>query len=81
MIKPTLTLFSTDHCRLCDQAFDLLASMPDLAGQTLDVVDVAHDDDLLARYGERLPVLKWGSAELAWPFTRDTVRAWLTSEA
>ena len=47
-----LVLYSTDHCTLCDQALELLFSMPELAGQAVRVVDVATDDALLSRYGE-----------------------------
>lgn len=66
-----LTLLSTDHCTLCERALDLLASMPELRGRRLDVVDVAGDQALLERYGERLPVLQVNGRELDWPFTRD----------
>lgn len=64
----TLTLLSTEHCSLCERALDLLLSMPELRGLTLRVVDVARDDALLERYGERLPVLLWAERELDWPF-------------
>lgn len=30
--------------------------------------DVAFDDDLLRRYGARVPVLAWRERELDWPF-------------
>jgi len=36
----------------------MLFSMPDIAGLELRVVDVVSDDELLAAYGERLPVLQ-----------------------
>lgn len=65
-----LILYSTDHCTLCERALDLLASMPELRGHSLVVVDVARDDALLVRYGPRLPVLALGPHELAWPFGR-----------
>lgn len=70
-----LTLMSTDHCQLCEQALDLLLGMPELRGRALRVVDVAEHDELLARYGERLPVLVAEHEELDWPFHRaDVVR-------
>ena len=75
-----LILYSTDHCTLCDQALELLISMPELAGQTVRVVDVATNDDLLSRYGERLPVLELNAAAddsaarmLDWPFDASSV--------
>jgi len=64
-----LVLLSTKHCSLCEQALDLLFSMPELGGHPLRVVDVVDDDTLLARYGERLPVLVVHGQELFWPFT------------
>jgi len=80
MGTPGLTLYTTDHCTLCEQALDLLLSMPELAGLALSVRDVAADAVLTDRYGERLPVLAWdapGARELDWPFTAGDVTAWL----
>lgn len=71
----TLTLLSTAHCALCEQALDLLASMPELRGFALRVLDIADDDALVARYGERLPVLVAGGTELDWPFELESIRA------
>lgn len=64
---------STAHCSVCEQALDLLTSMPELRGRALDVVDVADRPPLLERYGPRLPVLRCGGRELDWPFDRDAV--------
>lgn len=65
-----LVLLSTAHCALCDEALELLLSMPELAGRSLQVVDIAGDDALVERYGERLPVLLVGGREFDWPFSR-----------
>lgn len=73
-----LVLFSTDHCALCERALDLLASMPELRGRPLQVIDVAGDDVLEERYGSRLPVLLAGTHELTWPFAREDVIAALS---
>jgi hypothetical protein len=72
-----LVLLSTDHCSLCERALDLLLSMPELRGLALQVVDVADDDALTERYGERLPVLLGGGRELDWPFAAADVRTLL----
>lgn len=79
-----LVLYSTDHCTLCDQALELLFSMPELSGLAVQVVDVATDNALLDRYGERLPVLEVRSAGadaagLDWPFDAGRVIAMLNS--
>jgi len=63
-------LYSTDHCHLCELAETLLVTQLDAQLHTVDVVDIADDDLLLARYGIRIPVLiNTGSKhELQWPF-------------
>ena len=63
-----LILYSTTACTLCDQALDLLFTTPGIAGLQLDVIDVATDETLMEIYGERIPVLRLGEAELAAPF-------------
>ena len=68
-----LILYGTEHCTLCDQALEMLFSMPELAGLSVRVVDVALDEALLARFGEELPVLELTDAtgrtiSLGWPF-------------
>jgi len=78
-----LTLLSTDACTLCDTAFELLASMPELRGLELDVVDIAEDQRLIAQYAEQIPVLALRSADgeisatLVWPFDVQAVSRWL----
>ena len=90
-----LKLLSTDHCTLCDEALEMLLSMPDIAGLELRVLDVVSDDGLLADYGERVPVLQLFTAptpealaerphlavEIAWPFTPDSIVAALQKVA
>lgn len=68
-----LILYGTEHCQLCEQALDLLLSMPELAGRTVRVVDIAEDDDRFAELAEAIPVLDIQSASgarqrLSWPF-------------
>ena len=79
-----LILYSTDHCSLCDEALELLFSMPELAGLSVRVVDVALDEQLLETFGERLPVLELqagdaGERLLDWPFDSQTVRGVLAT--
>ncbi|MCJ8338587.1 MAG: glutaredoxin family protein [Pseudomonadales bacterium] len=64
------TLFSTEHCHLCELAEDILVSQLDSQLHSVAVADVAEDDLLLARYGVRIPVLlnEKTKAELSWPF-------------
>jgi len=73
-----LVLYSTEHCSLCDEALDLLFSMPELAGRSVRVVDVSDSDRLMALYGSRIPVLVAdGACEYSAEFTRESLSAWL----
>ena len=74
MNTANLVLYSTDHCTMCERALELLFSMPELQGFILQVIDVADDQALTERYGERLPVLQAGDMELDWPFDAVTVK-------
>jgi len=50
--------------------------MPELQFVTLDMVDIALDPVLVARYGASIPVVAVESgAQLAWPFNADDVLA------
>lgn len=75
----TLTLYTTDHCTLCDEAMTLLLDdpgvAPALAGMHLRTVDVALDDVLLERYGSQVPVLCADTRTLTWPFDAKAVLA------
>ncbi|WP_300525273.1 glutaredoxin family protein [Alcanivorax sp.] len=62
----SVVLYTTVGCHLCEQARELVSTVaPDI---TVTLVDVAEDDELLARYGERIPVLMKEGRELGWPF-------------
>lgn len=62
----SVVLYTTVGCHLCEQARELVSTVaPDI---TPTLVDVAEDDELLARYGERIPVLMKEGRELGWPF-------------
>jgi len=72
-MNESLLLYSTSACLLCERAETLLRSMPELARVTVDVVDIAADDELTRRYGTMIPVLALRDRELAWPFNADDV--------
>ena len=74
-----LILYSTTACTLCDQALDLLFATPAVADIQLEVVDVATNDSLMERYGERIPVLRLGETELAAPFDAKVLADFLAS--
>lgn len=63
-----LTLFSTDGCHLCDQAWSLLEQIG--LSNTTNIEDIINNEQWLAAYAVRIPVLRReDGAELGWPFT------------
>ena len=74
----SLTLYQRDDCPLCDEALAVLAAArtPDFEPVWID-----EDDALEARYGARVPVLRRNAdgAELDWPFTTESLRAFLAA--
>ncbi len=64
----TLQLYTTEHCHLCEMALQLVLASPALAGHELELIDIAVESELIARYGHRIPVLRGGRRELDWPF-------------
>jgi thioredoxin reductase (NADPH) len=76
--RVALTLYGRSYCHLCD---DMAAALEPLRGEFgfgLACVDVDRDPALEARYGERVPVLAHGDAELCHYFLdAPRVRAYL----
>jgi hypothetical protein len=74
--KSGLILFQRDDCHLCDLALDVLAQarVPEFESVFID-----GDDELEARYGIRVPVLRdeERDAELEWPFDAEQLQRWL----
>lgn len=64
---PQLILYSTAYCSLCDKALDLVIGLPAAAGMRLEVIDITHDNGLLERYGDRIPVFRLDNKELQAP--------------
>jgi hypothetical protein len=81
MTDPELELYSTLGCHLCEQAEALLQAVVPHSNRPWRcyVVDIADDDDLLARYGVRIPVLRRcdDDSELQWPFDAAQLQAFL----
>lgn len=59
-------LLTTAGCHLCEQALELIRRAAPVLEVTL--VDIAEDDALIERYGEKIPVLRLAGRELSWPF-------------
>ncbi|MFQ5577685.1 MAG: glutaredoxin family protein [Anaerolineae bacterium] len=78
-----LTFFTKPGCHLCEDG-EWMVNVA-LRGRDVGVtyVDISGDAALQAAYGNRIPVLKHPRrpAELDWPFTPDTILAWLDGPA
>ncbi|WP_421148354.1 glutaredoxin family protein [Aeromonas dhakensis] len=74
-----LTLFHTDGCHLCEQAWALV-EQAGLAADTRQY-DIMDDAQWLATYRVRIPVLRdEAGRELGWPFTLAELQAWLARQ-
>lgn len=68
-------LYSTLGCHLCEQAKTILWPLLLKYRFRLLEVDISTTDEMIERYGIRIPVLGIGDnlAELNWPFTPEQV--------
>lgn len=79
-------LYGTLGCHLCElaeaQLAALLMQLPNAAALEIECIDIADgpdSDELISRYGERIPVLRRGrdAAEMSWPFEDIVLREFL----
>ncbi|MEM6774788.1 MAG: glutaredoxin family protein [Pseudomonadota bacterium] len=70
LAKTGLILYGTQGCHLCDEAAGLLRQIaPRFEDLHWSHVDIADDDELFAKYGWLIPVLRDDrGGELRWPF-------------
>lgn len=73
---------TTQGCHLCEVAEDLLVANLKSELHQVDMIDIAYDDKLLERYGERIPVLKNEDTdeELNWPFDASQLVSFVAQE-
>lgn len=79
--RHTLILYSTLGCHLCDLAIEVLIHCREVSQKNVCSIDIADDDDLVSRYGVRIPVIAYAGKELGWPFTVDDLSAFLADES
>lgn len=74
-------LFSTAGCHLCEQAEQLLQTLPEPV--TYSIKDIADNDEWVSRYAIRIPVLhhKTSADELNWPFDADALQHFIQHHA
>lgn len=64
MTTRTVTMYGRDGCHLCDDARTQLAGLAAELGFSIEEIDIEADDDLHARYLERIPVIALDGEEL-----------------
>lgn len=78
-MKSELILYGTQGCHLCDEAESIVLPLAQTYRLGLVLTDIAGNEDLETRYAILIPVLRYGSHELAWPFDHVAVNQFLTS--
>ncbi len=77
----SIILYTTAGCHLCEQAKALLWPVMSSRQLRLKEIDIAESDDLIERYGVRIPVIALSDgdsgAELNWPFDSEELRAFV----
>lgn len=78
-MKP-IYLYSTPGCHLCELAREILDPLLSQYTLVLEEIDIAQADELIERYGVKIPVLKSPHHldELCWPFDSTQVAQFLT---
>jgi glutaredoxin len=61
-----IILYSKPNCPLCDEGLEKLLRVARRHSLEVRKVDIREDPDLLARHGERIPVVTLGGEELGW---------------
>ncbi len=69
-------LLGTSGCHLCEQAEQIInACLLDNPGVTIEMIDIAEQEQWQENYAIRIPVLYHPETkkELGWPFDKDNV--------
>lgn len=73
-----IKLYTTLGCHLCEQALTMLETLnqnhPDVS---IDEIEIGDSEELLARYGIRIPVIAINNGEIGWPFTLDELKMFI----
>ena len=75
-----VTLYSKPGCHLCDDARAVIEAVCADLGESFDEVDITGSPDLMARYGEEIPVtLVDGKQHDYWRVDEARLRSALTA--
>ncbi len=55
-VPPRVVFYTKPGCHLCDVAREVVAEVCAELGERFDEVDISTSDDLMARFGEEIPV-------------------------
>ena len=78
-----VTLYTTDGCHLCEQAIGMFYYANQhqhiSANYTLNLVDIIDEEQLVALYGEKIPVFYRpdNQSQLFWPIELEVLIDWL----
>jgi len=77
-----LILYSTPACHLCETAHAVIAPCLGNLRISLQEVDISDSDDLMEKYGIRIPVLRFSDneQELGWPFSEEEFLAFAAAD-
>ncbi|MBR9912663.1 MAG: glutaredoxin family protein [Gammaproteobacteria bacterium] len=78
----TLYLYTTLGCHLCEQAKTVMWPVLEHYGYRLQEIEIANDDEMVERYGIRIPVVRRDDCErdLGWPFSAEQLAAYLAAD-
>jgi len=70
-----LTLYTTSHCHLCEEAEAILSSIANDHDITWRTIEIADNNQLLETYGTTIPVIQitGSNTEIKWPFGAEEI--------
>ncbi len=70
-----LTLYTTSHCHLCEEAEAILISIANDHDITWRTIEIADNNQLLETYGTTIPVIQitGSNTEIKWPFGAEEI--------
>ena len=64
--QPPLIFYTKPGCHLCEEGHPVVERVARRFGLAVVLVDILGDAELLARHGERIPVVMFAGEELGW---------------
>ena len=55
---PLVKFYTKEECRLCETALDIILKVAELIDFELNILDISKDDNLLRRFGTKIPVVE-----------------------